>query len=134
MQSNSASAQCFSGPSLRRSRRRQAGLTFFGLLVYAVFVAAGVFVVMKVVPSVTEFQAIKALIRQVAQGNPVTVEEARRSFDRLRRAEGSVQSITGSDLLVTKEAGRVVIAVKYEKELRMVGPVSLLIRYEASSD
>jgi len=134
MQSISASAQCSSGRSLRRSRRRQAGLTFFGLLVYAVFVAAGVFVVMKVVPSVTEFQAIKALIRQVAQGNPVTVEEARRSFDRLRRAEGSVQSITGSDLLVTKEAGRVVIAVKYEKELRMVGPVSLLIRYEASSD
>jgi len=134
MQSISASAQCSSGPSLRRSRRRQAGLTFFGLLVYAVFVAAGVFVVMKVVPSVTEFQAIKALIRQVAQANPVTVEEARRSFDRLRRAEGSVQSITGSDLLVTKEAGRVVIAVKYEKELRMVGPVSLLIRYEASSD
>ena len=134
MQSISASAQYSSGPSPRRSRRRQAGLTFFGLLVYAVFVAAGVFIVMKVVPSVTEFQAIKALIRQVAQGNPATVEEARRSFDRLRRAEGSVQSITGSDLQVTKEAGRVVIGVKYEKELRMVGPVSLLIRYEASSD
>jgi hypothetical protein len=35
---------------------------------------------------------------------------------------------------VTKEGGRLVIGVKYEKELRMVGPVSLLIRYEASSN
>jgi hypothetical protein len=116
------------------SRRQQAGLTFAGLLVYGVLVAAGVFVVMKVVPSVAEFQAIKTTIRKVAQGNPATVEDARRMFDRQRDADPTIQSITGNDLIVTKEAGRVVINVKYEKELRMAGPVSLLIRYEAGSD
>lgn len=116
------------------SRRQQAGLTFAGLLVYGLLVAAGVFVVMKVVPSVAEFQAIKTTIRKVAQGNPATVEDARRMFDRQRDADPTIQSITGNDLIVTKEAGRVVINVKYEKELRMAGPVSLLIRYEAGSD
>ena len=121
-------------PAPRPWRRQQAGLTFAGLLVYALLVAAGVFVVMKVVPSVTEFQAIKATIRKVAQSNPATVEDARRMFDRQRDADLTIQSITGNDLAVTKEAGRVVIGVKYEKELRLAGPVSLLIRYEASSN
>ena len=116
------------------SRRQQAGLTFAGLLLYGVLVAAGVFVVMKLVPSVTEFQAVKATIRKVAQANPATVEDARRMFDRQRDVDPAIQSITGNDLTVTKEAGRVLINVKYEKELRLAGPVSLLIRYEASSD
>jgi hypothetical protein len=117
-----------------RSSRRQSGVTFAGLLVYALLVAAGVFLVMKVLPSVTEFQAVKATIRKVAQSNPPTVEDARRMFDRQRDVDPSIQSITGSDLIVTKDGGRVVIGVKYEKELHMAGPVSLLIRYEASSD
>ena len=134
MQSSNASHSIRPGLAPRRSRARQSGLTFFGLLVYVVFVLAGVFVVLKVVPSVNEFQAIKGLIRQVAQSNPSSVEEAKRVFDRQRKADPSIQSITGNDLIVSKEAGRVVIAVRYEKELRMVGPVSLLIRYEASSD
>lgn len=116
------------------SRRRQRGLTFAGLLVYAVVVAAGVFIVMKVVPSVTEFQSIKATIRKVAQSNPATVEDTRRAFDRQRIADPTIRAITGDDLAVTKEGGRVVIKVKYDKELHMAGPVSLLIRYEASSD
>jgi hypothetical protein len=116
------------------SRRRQAGLTFAGLLVYGLLVAGGVFVMMKVVPSVTEFQAVKSTIRKVAQANPATVEDARRMFDRQRDADLTIQSVTGNDLAVTKEAGRVLINVKYEKELRLAGPVSLLIRYEASSD
>ena len=117
-----------------RSPARQSGVTFAGLLVYALLVAAGVFIVMKVVPSVTEFQAVKATIRKIAQSNPSTVEDARSMFDRQRNVDPSIQSITGNDLVVSKEGGRVVIGVKYEKELRMVGPVSLLIRYEASSD
>ena len=116
------------------SRRQQAGLTFAGLLVYGLLVAGGVFVMMKVVPSVTEFQAVKSTIRKVAQANPATVEDARRMFDRQRDADLTIQSVTGNDLAVTKEAGRVLINVKYEKELRLAGPVSLLIRYEASSD
>ncbi|MFM7532654.1 MAG: DUF4845 domain-containing protein [Rubrivivax sp.] len=124
----------FASPRLGSSRRRQAGLTFAGLLVYGLLVAAGVFVVMKVLPSVTEYQAVKSTIRKVAQSNPASVEDARRMFDRQRDADPSIQSITGNDLAVTKEGGRVVISVKYEKELRMAGPVSLLIRYEASSD
>ena len=100
----------------------------------AVVVAAGVFVVMKVVPPVTEFQSIKTTIRKVAQSNPATVEDARRAFDRQRIADPTIRAVTGDDLAVTKEGGRVVIKVKYDKELHMAGPVSLLIRYEASSD
>lgn len=116
-----------------RGPRRQSGVTFAGLLVYALLVAAGVFLVMQVLPSFTEFQAVKATIQKIAQSSPPTVEDARRMFDRQRNVDPSIQSITGEDLIVTKEGGRVVIGVKYEKELRMVGPVSLLIRYEASS-
>ena len=115
-------------------RRHQSGLTFVGLLFYGLLVAAGVFVVMKVVPSFTEYQSIKATLREIAKSNPGTVEDVRRAFERQRIADPTIQSVTGNDLSVTKEGGRVVIGVKYDKELRMIGPVSLLIRYEASSD
>ena len=115
------------------SRRQQAGLTFASLLVYAALVAAGVFVVMKVVPSFTEYQSIKTTLREIAKSSPGTVEDVRRAFERQRIADPTIQSVTGNDLNVTKEGGRLVISVKYEKELRMIGPVSLLIRYDASS-
>lgn len=117
-----------------RALRRQSGLTLIGLLFYALLVAAGVYVVMQVVPSYTEYQAVKRTIRQVAANNPSSVEEARRMFDRQRDADLSIQSITGNDLQVSKQNGRVMIDVKYEKVLPVAGPVSLLIRYEASSE
>lgn len=117
-----------------RALRRQSGLTLIGLLFYALLVAAGVYVVLQVVPSYTEYQAVKRTIRQVAANNPSSVEEARRMFDRQRDADLSIQSITGNDLQVSKQNGRVMIDAKYEKVLPVAGPVSLLIRYEASSE
>ena len=117
-----------------RARHRQSGLTLIGLLFYALLVAVGVYVVLQVLPSYTEYQAVKRTIRQVATNNPPSVEEARRMFDRQRDADLTIRSISGTDLQVSKQNGRVKIDVKYEKVLPIAGPVSLLIRYEASSE
>ncbi|MEN9419399.1 MAG: hypothetical protein RI988_3019 [Pseudomonadota bacterium] len=117
-----------------RTLRRQSGLTLIGLLFYALLVVAGVYIVMQVVPSYTEYQAVKRTIRTVASSNPSTVEDARRMFDRQRDADLTIRSISGNDLQVSKQNGRVLIEVKYEKVLPIAGPVALLIRYEARSE
>jgi hypothetical protein len=61
------------------------------------------------------------------------VAEVRRAFDRQKDIEYSISSISGKDLLVTKENDKVVIGYAYEKEIPVMGPVFILIKYEGRS-
>jgi hypothetical protein len=73
------------------------------------------------------------MVNQIAASNPGTVAEARQAFDRQKDVEYSVSAIKGNDLLVTKENDKVVIAFAYDKEVPIVGPVYILLKYEGRS-
>lgn len=113
-----------------RFRGGQAGISLIGMLGYAFFVGAGVFFVVNVVPVLVEYRSVRATMQKVADSNPATVADARRMFDRQREVDLSMQTISGNDIEVVKENGRVVLSVKYDKELRILGPVSLLIHFD----
>lgn len=115
------------------SRQSQRGITFFSLLFYGLAVAAGIFAILQVGPTVLEYKAVKLALQRVVESNPPTVAEAKRQFERQREADPTIRSVTSADLDVTKDGGQVVISAKWERELTIVGPVSLLIHYEASS-
>jgi hypothetical protein len=61
------------------------------------------------------------------------VPEIRQAFDKQKEIEYSITSIGGKDLDITKENDKVVIGFKYDKEVELYGPVSLLIHYEGRS-
>ena len=43
-------------------------------------------------------------------------------------------SITGKDLMITKENEKVVVSFAYDKEVELVKPVFLLIKFEGRSN
>jgi hypothetical protein len=45
----------------------------------------------------------------------------------------SIESISGKDLEITKENDKVVIRFAYDKEIELIKPVYLLVKYEGQS-
>jgi hypothetical protein len=109
------------------------GLTLIGLLSWAILVGFIGYVLVRTVPTVLEYQAIQAAVDKIAAASPATVAEVRKSFERQKDIEYSIVSISGSDLDITKENDRVVIAFAYQKEIELIGPVFLLIKYQGRS-
>jgi predicted amino acid racemase len=120
--------------SPRRSPlKSQRGITLFGLMFWAIFVGFGALLVMRVLPTVNEFFTIQKAVNKIAHEGGTTVPEIRAAFERAKDIEYSIQSITSKDLNITKENDKVVISFAYDKEIELMKPVYLLIKYEGRS-
>ena len=108
---------------------RQRGLTLIGLLFWGILVAMLALVVIRVLPTINEFTTIQRAVKKIAQDNPTTVPQVRAAFDRQKNIEYSISSIGGQDLQITKENDKMVIRFEYNKEVPLVEPVFLLIKY-----
>jgi hypothetical protein len=116
-----------------RPRSAQRGLTLFGLLFWALAAGFVGYLLVRVLPTVNEYVTIQRAIDKIAAEQPATVAEARASFDRQKDVEFSISAVSGKDLEVTKENDRVVLAFAYDKEIPVMGPVYILIKYEGRS-
>ena len=119
----------------RRAFRRgsQRGITLFGLLFWAILVGIVTLVALKVLPTLNEYFTIQRAVDKAAQEGGTTVPQIRAAFDRQKDIEYSISSISGKDLQITKEDDRVVIRYAYDKEIELMAPVFLLIKYEGRS-
>jgi hypothetical protein len=113
--------------------RTQRGVTLIGLLSWAVVIGFIGYVLVRAVPTVLEFHAIQNAVTKIAATAPPTVVAIRNAFDRQKDIEYSIESISGKDLEITKENDRVVIRFAYQKEVELIKPVYLLIKYEGES-
>lgn len=109
------------------------GLTLIGLLTWAILVGFAGYLVVRVVPTVTEFYSIQNVIDRIAASPAKTVPEIRAAFEKQRLIDQTISSVTGKELDITKENERVVISFAYEKEIELFGPVFLLIKYAGRS-
>jgi hypothetical protein len=114
-------------------RRRQRGITLFGLMFWAIAIGFVGYLLVRTLPTMNEYFTIQRTIDKIAAAQPSTVAEARAAFERQKEIEYSIVSVTGKDLQITKENERVVIAFAYDKEVPIAGPVYLLIKYEGRS-
>jgi len=112
---------------------RQQGVTLFGLLFWAVIVGFLALVGMRVLPALNEYFTIKRTVAKIATGGNKTVPEIRSDFEKQKDIEYSIVSITGKDLVITKENEKVVVSFAYDKEVELVKPVFLLIKFEGRS-
>jgi len=117
----------------RRAAAGQRGITLFGLLFWAIVVGSVALVALKVLPTVNEYYTIQRAVDKVAVEGGSTVPQIRDAFDRQKQIEYSIVSISGKDLEISKEDERVVVRYAYEKEIELMGPVFLLIKYEGRS-
>jgi len=112
---------------------RQRGVTLMGLLLWAIIIGFVALMSMRVLPSINEYFTIQKAVNKLAGEGLTTVPEIRAAFERTKQIEYSIQSISGKDLDITKENDKVVISFAYDKEVEIMSPVYLLIKYQGSS-
>lgn len=110
------------------SKKKQAGISVTGLiltLLVGFFIAV---LALRVVPSVTEYMAVKkAIFAAKSAGN--TPQEIRAAFDR-QAGVGYIESISSKDLDISKEND---VSFSYQKVIHLAGPASLVLDYEGST-
>ena len=116
-----------------RGGRGQRGFTLFGLLFWAIVVGMLALVGMRVLPALNEYFTIKRTVNKITSEGS-TVPEIRTAFERQKDIEYSITSISSKDLSITKENDKVVVSFAYDKEIELVKPVFLLIKFEGRSN
>ena len=113
---------------------KQHGITMTGFLVTAVILVIIALLGFKIAPPYMEYYTIKKQIKLVA--NEVSVTDRRtveNAFDR-RAVVENITAISPKDLEITKDGDRVILSVEYSVKVPLVGNLSALMDFNASSD
>lgn len=112
-------------------RARQRGITLIGLVLVAIIIGAVALVVVQVVPTYVEYLSIQRAVNKAAlEGG--TVQQIRNAFQRQQDID-DFRSVNAADLDITKVNEQVVVSFAYEREIHLIGPAYLLLRYEGRS-
>jgi hypothetical protein len=111
-------------------RYQQRGVSLIGLLFVGGVIACAFLIGAQVAPTVIEFQSITKAATKAKSGN--TVPEVRSIFDKAAQID-DISSISGKDLVVSKEGGNTVVAFAYTREIHLAGPAYLLLKYDGRS-
>ena len=112
-------------------KSRQQGISFIGLVVFASVLAMAGVVAAQVFPTVIEFYAVqKAAQKAAIEGQ--TPAEVRAVFDKACAID-DIKSINSKELDISKQADKVVVAFAYQREIHLVGPAFLTLKYEGRS-
>ena len=117
-------------------KKRQHGLTMFGFLFVAVVLVAVALLAMKLVPAYMEFFSVKKILATMGQESDIRSKgnaEIRSDFSR-RASVGYVTVVKPEDLSIDRSGGVPVISADYEFRTKLVGNVSLVVDFSASSD
>ena len=116
--------------------KNQKGMTFIGVVVLISLVLLIAIVAMKMMPAYIEFMAVKKVIHALGQEQLSTMskKEIIESFNR-RKSIDDIDSVTLDDLIIEKDgSGSTVVSVEYQVLKPIMGNVSVLIDFKASSD
>jgi Tfp pilus assembly protein PilE len=109
-------------------RKQQRGITFVGMVFVGLVVAVIGLVSAQIVPTYVEYMTIQRAAQRAADSG-TTVAEIRAAFDRTKQIE-YFTAISGRDLQVSKVNDRVIVEFAYAKEIHLVGPAYLLLKYQ----
>lgn len=111
--------------------RRQRGITLIGLLFWGAFLAFAVIIGVQTVPSIQESVAVQRAVDDAAKAGD-TVGDIRNAFDKAANVD-YITSISGKDLDITKVDGAIVVSYAYNKEIHLVGPAYLELKFSGRS-
>lgn len=108
-------------------KHRQRGVTFLGMVFFGIVIAAVGVVVAQIAPTYMEYQAIMKAAQRASESG-TTVADIRRAFDK-SAAVDYFTAIKSSDLQISKENDQIVVEFAYNKEIHLVGPAFLVMKY-----
>jgi hypothetical protein len=116
------------------TQSRQRGLSLISVLIVGAFLAFALLIAFRTVPAINEYMSVQRIVKLIAAegdgGAPVS--ELRRSFDRRGQID-DISTVTGADLQIAKQGGKVIVEVDYSRKVPVAGNVSLLIDFQVSS-
>jgi hypothetical protein len=115
---------------------RQRGLTMFGFLFVAIVMVTVVMLALKLVPAYIEFFSVKKILATMGQESELRSKsnaEIRSDFSR-RASVGYVTVVKPEDISIDRHSGVPVISADYTFRTKLVGNVSLVVDFSASSD
>ena len=107
-----------------------------GMLLWGIVIVFAALVAMKLVPAYAEFFTVKKIIGDIGSesaANSMSNADIRERFAR-RAMIDNVKTVAPTDLQISREGGKAVIAVNYTFQTPLVANVSLLVDFSASSD
>lgn len=118
------------------NRSKQGGATLLGMLIVGAMIVFVALIIMKMVPAYTEFFSLKKVLVAMDQEplNEMSKKDIITAFNK-KASTAYIDSVSGADLLVEKNvAGDTVVSVEYQVIKPIMGNVSVLIDFSASSD
>lgn len=114
----------------KQPQSRQRGISFLGLVfVGGVLAIVGV-VAAQVFPTFVEYQAVLKAVKKASSGS--TVPEVRSLYERSAEVD-SITSMKAQDLEITKDGENIVVKFAYDREIHLVGPAYLTLKYRGQS-
>jgi type II secretory pathway pseudopilin PulG len=111
--------------------KQQAGISLVGLIVVLAILGFIGVLAMKIVPTYSEYRAISAAIVK-AKSAGTTAMAIQDSFNRSAEVN-YISTLSGRDLIISRENGEVEVSFAYEKKIPLFGPASLLLEYSGST-
>jgi cell division protein FtsL len=117
-------------------RRQQRGLTLIGLVFWGIIIVFLALLAMKLIPAYTEYFTIQKILQDI--GNAPNLKsmsngEIRDKFSK-RAMVDDINTIKASDLEIGRDGGKTVVSAEYQFQTTLIGNVSLLVDFSASSD
>ena len=111
-------------------KHKQTGISFIGMSLVAVTLASAGVVAAQVFPTVLEYQAINKALEAAKRAQ--TASEARMIFDKAAAID-DIHSLSGRDIEIIQENGKMVLRFAYEREIHLAGPAYLTLKYAGST-
>lgn len=115
---------------------KQKGIGLVSLLMWSVVLVLIVITSLRIVPAYIEYSAIKKNLSAIAKDTSLqntNLNQIRLAFSRRAQID-DIKSISGQDIKISRENGRVILSVGYTEKIPLFSNVSLSIDFEAVSD
>ena len=117
-------------------KSKQQGVTVVGMLFIAGMIVFGAIMALKLVPAYIEYATIQNHLSELARApdtRGASPQELRLAFNRRARID-NVTAVDGRDMTIEQNGGDLVLTIEYVTQIKMVGNISALIEFEASSE
>lgn len=112
-------------------KSKQRGISFIGLIFFGSMIALAGVVAAQVAPTLVEYMAVQKAAQKAANEGQ-TPAEIRMVFDKISAID-DIKSITSKELDISKLGDKVVVGYSYQREIHLVGPAFLTLKYEGRS-
>lgn len=119
-----------------KTLQKQQGISLSGLLVWSLILILISISGLRIVPAYVEYSTIqKNLTAMVKDTNTQNMDlnQIRLSFNKRAQID-DIKSVSGQDIKINKENGRIVLSVEYTTKIPLIANLSLSIDFKAIND